>query len=240
MLPRQSARGPQLLCSNWPAVLRRRPRSRLTASDKAAGGAETHFKAYGEACQRRTGTTPWPTWSAAQRSWTRPTSALRSDRYCPRPHPARAGGFGTVFLCEDQFTEDIEVPDNRIRWRSRRCTTMDLDRTASPRVFGEAHRCCTTCATKPSSASATGTMRMPGPATPFIMDYFAEGKKFAALPRYHRQAQGQKPWWLPWRWLVTAHENACGPRGRDVLHRDLKPDRILVRRRERWLGSPHH
>jgi formylglycine-generating enzyme required for sulfatase activity/tetratricopeptide (TPR) repeat protein len=180
----------------------------------AKAQAEAHFNAYRAALEEKK-------WDEALVEVQKAT-ALDSDRFSPFPmkryHPKRilgAGGFGTAFLCDDRnFEEQVVVKTLHAGDLER--STFDVFREARllrklshPAIIG-VHEC--------EYADPVKQAR------PFIvMDYFAGGSLESFVERQGVISANDM--------IAIAIQIADGLHAahhQDILHRDIKPDNILV------------
>ncbi len=190
---------------------------RLAAEAKdRAQEAEAHYKTYHVACEQEKYEDALPFLLRAAK--------LDAPRFEPFPlaqyKPERilgAGGFGTVFLCADVYANRRQVAIKTLH-------TADLDRRIED-VFAEAHRL--QDLNHPSIIRVWHWSFADAAQTrPYlVMDYFTGDslqnyvKKHGPLPSEDLVALAR---------LLAHAMNAAHQQ--DVLHRDLKPDNILVRK----------
>jgi formylglycine-generating enzyme required for sulfatase activity/tetratricopeptide (TPR) repeat protein len=192
-------------------------RAAARAADTARE-AEAHFKAYRDACEQGR-------WDDALAS-VRRAAELDPARFEPFPlrryEPQRilgAGGFGTVVLCRDLYSKRCEVAVKALH-------TADLARDVDE-VFGEAqtlHDLQHPSIIRVRNWDFADVAR----TRPYIvMDYFAGDNLQVYLDRHGPLAPDDL---LAVARRVAEATQAAHARG--VLHRDLKPDNVLVRKRE--------
>ncbi len=185
--------------------------------------AEAHFKAYRNGCQRRSEAWPGALESLLKAARLDPVRFLPFplDRYFPE-RILGSGGFGTVYLCRDEYSKRKQVAVKSLH-------TVELARTIDE-VFAEAQ---TLHDLKHDAIVGVRWWDFAGPARsrPYIvMDYFP-GRNLQEYLDEH----GVLP---PADFLVVARQVAAGmlaAHNEGVLHRDLKPENVLVSRdRDRW------
>ena len=187
-----------------------------SAPDSAAR-AEAHFNAYRAALERRA-------WDEALAE-VRRAAELDRKRFAPFPvmryRPQRilgAGGFGTVFLCHDAYFKNREVAVKALH-------VSDLARSVED-VFGEAH-----VLAELQHPSVIGVLDCnyadaDEQARPYIVMPYFPGVSLEAYLREHGPLPVEDVRQIGLQ--IASGVKAAHDRG--VLHRDLKPDNVLVRK----------
>ena len=196
---------------------------RRAAAEKNSREAEAQFKTYRDACEQGQ-------WDAALPAL---LEAARLDPARFRPFPLKqyvpqqilgAGGFGTVVKCEDRYAAD---KDRIVAVKTLH--TADLSRDVQ-QVFAEAHTLHTL--NHPAIIDVRSwNFADENETRPFIVMEYFHGLSLGA----HLRRRGKL---APATVLAIARQVASAMKaahGAGVLHRDLKPDNILVRKTDRGL-----